>query len=170
MVAVRRGRGTAGAGLQAVVGVGGSGKRPRGSRSPYLLPPFLSPAPESPLPRPSPAPSPPGSAPPVWLLTCRRPAAHPVTSRSGSGASSGSVPEERPAAGVWARQDEKGGFQAVSAQVVRWVRVPARGAGCYGRPGGLCWAGARRVAGAAAQPGFSGSRRPRATLTARAAP
>ncbi|KAJ8785303.1 hypothetical protein J1605_007413 [Eschrichtius robustus] len=85
---------------------------------------------------------PPGSAPPAWLLTCRRPPAPPVTSPV-SGAFSGSAPEERLAAGGWARQDEKGGFQAVSAQVVRWVRAPARGAGCYGRPGGLWRAGAR---------------------------
>lgn len=51
--------------------------------------------------------------------------------------------EERPAAGAWAWPDEKDGGQAVSAQVDRWVRAPARDAGCHGRVGGRWREGAR---------------------------
>lgn len=73
-------------------------------------------------------------------MTSRRSPAPPVTSRSGLGALLGS--KKWPVAGAWLRPDEKGGSQAVSAQVVRWVRSPARGAGCYGRSGGRWRAGA----------------------------
>ena len=77
-----------------------------------------------------------------------------------------------PLAGARERPDEKGYFQAVSAQVVRWVRAPARGAGCYGRSGCRCLARAgsrgRGVAGVgAARPRFLGFPRSVATFKIR---
>lgn len=79
--------------------------------------------------------------------------------------------KERPLAGPLGRPYEKSGFQAVSAQVVRWVRAPSRGAGCYGRSCDQWRADARGVAWwGDARPSYPGSPRRGATLSVRAAP
>lgn len=78
--------------------------------------------------------------------------------------------EQRRLARAWGRPDEKSDFQALSAQVVRWVRVP-RGAlvamDAAATAGGRERAGAR---GPATRPSYPRSPRSRATLSARAVP